>query len=262
MLYILCALLGLAIGSFLNVVIWRLPQGMSISHPPSACPRCQRGIKWYENIPVLSWVALRGKCRGCKLPISIRYPLIEIVSAIVFIGVVAKFSSTLWAATDLLVLLPYFYLGAIGVALAMIDLDTHKLPNKIVLPSYLVIAALLWAATAGYAFTLTDLMRAGIAGLALYAFYFILLIVGGMGFGDVKLAGVLGMGLGFLGWEYVIVGAFLPFVFGGLFSVALIVLRKAGRKSGIPFGPWMVLGSFAAFTWAPSLTSWYLGTFF
>ncbi|WP_435299994.1 prepilin peptidase [Timonella sp. A28] len=261
MLIALCALLGLAIGSFLNVVIWRLPRGESLSHPPSACPHCNTAIKWYDNLPVLSWLLLQAKCRTCKEKISARYPLVEATTALVFAAVAWKFAHSIWTLDDLLVLLPFLYIGAIGVALALIDLDTHKLPNKIILPAYVITPTLLALATWSMGQPWTWMLRALIGATVLYIFYFILCIIGGMGFGDVKLAGILGMCLAWLGWDYLIVGGFLPFLLGGLFSAALLIARKAGRKSGIPFGPWMILGAFIAFASAGEISAWYLHTF-
>lgn len=258
MLIALCALFGLAIGSFLNVVIWRLPRGESLSKPPSACPKCGKQIAPYDNIPVISWVLLGAKCRGCKAPISARYPLVELITGAAFAGVGWKFTSSIWTLDDLLVLLPFLYLAAIGVALAFIDLDTHKLPNKIVLPAYVITPLLLLVATLAMSQPMSWMLRALIGGAALYAFYFVLCVIGGMGFGDVKLAGILGMALAWLGWEYLAVGAFAPFVLGGLFSLGLIVARRAKRKDSIPFGPWMILGAFLAFAVAEPIASWYL----
>lgn len=255
-------LFGLVIGSFLNVVVWRLPRGESIVSPPSSCPKCGNEIKWFDNVPVISWLVLRAKCRHCKAPISARYPLVEALTGFVFASITWLLVSRAQEWGDLAVLLPFLLLAAAGVALAFIDLDTHKLPNKIVLPAYPVIAVSLLIATWGAGWDWGTVARAAIGGAALYAFYFVLCIIGGMGFGDVKLAGVLGMSLAWLGWEYLVVGAFLPFLLGGLFSVALIVLRKAGRKSGIPFGPWMILGWYLALFIAEPVSSWYLNTLF
>lgn len=251
---------GLVLGSFLNVVIWRLPRGESVVHPPSSCPTCGTDIKWYDNVPVVSWLVLGAKCRKCKSGISVRYPLVETLTGVVLASIAWRIMSVAEAWSHMLVMLPFLALGCIGVALAFIDLDTHKLPNKIVLPSYPLIAALLLIATWGAGWDWSLVLHAAIGGAALYAFYFVLCVIGGMGFGDVKLAGILGMTLGWLGWEYLVVGAFLPFLLGGLFSVVLIALRRAGRKSGIPFGPWMLLGWYLALFVSHPISQWYLDT--
>jgi len=258
---------GLLIGSFLNVVIYRVPAGKSIVHPPSTCPNCGAGIRWYDNIPVISWLVLRAKCRDCGNPISARYPLVELGTGILFALVAVRFSAPILepAPTNdvvaaIIVLVAFLYLAAIGVALLLIDLDTHRLPNAIVLPSYLVAGALLllaaviggdWAAA----------LRALIGGAAMFAAYYLMAFAypGGMGFGDVKLSGVLGLYLGWLGWGTLIVGAFSAFLLGGIFSIVLLVARRATRKSGIPFGPWMIAGAFSGVFFGEQLWTAYAG---
>ncbi|WP_354498967.1 prepilin peptidase [Mycetocola sp. 2940] len=263
---------GLLVGSFLNVVVYRVPNGMSVVSPPSACPGCGSGIKAYDNVPVLSWLVLGGKCRSCREPISARYPLVE-AGVAVFFGVVGVW----WWVTSMrplaadssidrgeilasvLVLLAFLWLAGISVSLALIDLDTHKLPNAIVLPSYVVGGALL--ATAGILNgDLDALIRAGIGMAALWTAYFLLAMLypGGMGFGDVKLAGVLGLYLGFVGWDALVVGAFAAFFLGGLFAIVLLVLKKVNRKGGIPFGPWMLVGAWTGIFAGNTLFTSYL----
>jgi len=261
LIVVIAALLGLVIGSFLNVVIWRVPRGESIVSPPSACPQCTNEIAWYDNIPVLSWLILRAKCRNCKLPIPVRYPLVEGLTGAVFTALALRFIGSIDHWGDLIALVMFLYVAAIGVALAFIDLDTHKLPNALVLPSYPVVAVLALLATWGSGWDWWPLARLAIGAAALYAFYFILCIIGGMGFGDVKLAGVLGAALAWLGWQYLVIGAFLPFLIGGLFSIVLLATKKAGRKSGIPFGPWMILGWFVAVFVAQPVADWYTSVF-
>jgi leader peptidase (prepilin peptidase)/N-methyltransferase len=241
------AALGLVIGSFLNVVIWRVPRGESIVRPPSHCPSCGHDVRVRDNVPVVSWLLLRGHCRDCHAPISARYPLVELATGLVFVVLALRigFEPELPA---------YLYLGAIGIALAMIDIDVKRLPNAIVLPSYPVVAALLGVAAAVQG-EWGSFLRAALAGLALYAFYFLLMLVypRGMGFGDVKLAGLLGAYLGWLGWGELVVGSFLAFLVGGVFGLALMVVGRAGRKSAIPFGPWMLLGALLGILWGGAL---------
>lgn len=242
---------GLLIGSFLNVVIYRVPAGLSIVSPPSACPRCGAEIKPYDNIPVLSWLALRGRCRNCAEPISPRYLFVELATGVFFALVAWRFWPHLGVQTDashavagILTLLAYLYLAAISVVLALIDLDTHKLPNAIVLPSYLVGVGLL-GASAALTGNWGALITAVIGAAAAFLLFFVLAMAvpGGMGFGDVKLAGVLGLFLGFLGWGQLVTGVFGGFLLGGLFAIGLVAARRAGRRSGIPFGPWMLAGA-------------------
>jgi leader peptidase (prepilin peptidase)/N-methyltransferase len=242
---------GLAIGSFLNVVVYRVPAGMSVVHPRSACPNCGHEITARENIPLLSWVMLRGKCSGCAAPISKRYPLVELAGAAAFV-VVGLWSAPQFAiASDapstiaaVLRLVAFLYLAAISVALAIIDIETHRLPNVIVLPGYAVGVALLGTASLLEG-DLVSLGRMAAGAGILFAFYLVLAIISprGMGMGDVKLAGVLGLFLGSLGWGELAVGAGAAFVLGGLFGMVLLILKRAGRKTGIPFGPWMLLGA-------------------
>jgi leader peptidase (prepilin peptidase) / N-methyltransferase len=247
-----CALLGLLVGSFLNVVIWRVPRGESIATPPSHCPGCQAPVRPRDNVPVVSWLLLRGRCRDCAAPISGRYPLVELgtSAAFVVVGLRIGFHADLPA---------FLYLAAIGVALALIDLDVKRLPNAIVLPSYVVGAVLLGVAALAEQ-DLDAYIRALLGMAALFAFYFLLVFIypAGMGWGDVKLAGVLGLYLGWLGWAEVITGGFLGFLFGGVFGLALITLRRAGRKSQIPFGPYMLVGALAAILVGGALADLYL----
>ncbi|MGY4642605.1 prepilin peptidase [Cellulomonas sp. URHB0016] len=249
----LVTVVGLLIGSFLNVVIWRVPRGESIVSPPSACPRCGARIAWYDNVPVLSWLVLRGRCRRCHEPISVRYPLVELGTGVLF-GLVAWHFGISWTTPA------YLYLAAISVALALIDIDVHRLPNAIVLPSYVVVPVLLAVASWG-SDDWPALLRAVIGGVVLYAFYFLLVLVypRGMGFGDVKLAGILGAYLAWLGWGSLVVGAFAAFLVGGVFSIVLLAAGRAGRKSKIPFGPWMLLGCAIGVAFGESLWSAYLG---
>ncbi|GAA2248197.1 A24 family peptidase [Rarobacter faecitabidus] len=257
---ILAGVLGLVIGSFLNVVIWRVPRGESVVSPSSACPRCGHTLSWWENVPLISWVALRARCRACRLPINLRYPLVELATGVLFALVLWHFGVTFTA-------LAFAYLGAVAIALALIDLDVHRLPDSIVLPSYIVVPVLLGAQTlidahAGSS-ELWPLWRALIGAASLFAFYFVAAIVypGGMGLGDVKLAGLLGFALSWLGWGPLIIGAFSAFLLGGVFSGVLLLTGRASRKSGIPFGPWMLAGAMVGVMWGRALWSSYLQIF-
>jgi len=255
-LVLVAAVLGLAIGSFLNVVVWRVPRGASVASPPSACPRCGHRIRARDNIPVLSWLLLRGRCRDCAEPIAARYPLVEAGTAVLF-ALVAAIAGPTWSLPVLL------YLAAISLALALIDLDVHRLPDAIVLPAYPVCAALLALASwnPGGEPSWGALGRAAIGGAGLLALYLAAALVypGGMGLGDVKLAGVLGLCLAWFGWSVLAVGGFAAFLLGGLYAVGLVVARRAGRKSGIPFGPWMLAGAWLGIAVGEQVGDWYLG---
>ena len=271
---VFAGLFGLVIGSFLNVVVYRVPAGIPLTRE-SRCPHCGAAVKPWQNVPVASWLALRGKCANCGAPISARYPLVELATGIAFVGVV-------WALLDAFRLASlaqrpeplatwalvavgaaYLYFASISIVLTLIDLDTHRLPNAIVLPSYLVVGALFTLACilgADWA----SLLRAAIGGAILYAFYFVLRLIrpAGMGGGDVKLAGVVGMCLAWLGWGPLIVGAFAAFLLGGVFGLALLLTRRAGRRTAIPFGPWMLAGAWVGILAGDTIARWYLGFFF
>nr|WP_231126931.1 A24 family peptidase [Motilibacter aurantiacus] len=246
------AVVGLAVGSFLNVVVWRVPRGESVVAPGSHCPSCAAAVRTRDNVPVLSWLLLRGRCRDCGTPISLRYPLVELLTAAVFVVLGARLGAS-WE------LPAYLYLGALGVALALIDLDVKRLPNVLVLPAYAV-APLLLTVPAVLDDRWPDLGRALLGGAALYAGYFALAFAypAGMGFGDVKLAGVLGIYLGWLGWGPLAAGAFLGFLLGGVVGVALLAGRRATRKTAIPYGPFMLVGALLGVLAGSSITGAYL----
>jgi leader peptidase (prepilin peptidase)/N-methyltransferase len=252
-------LFGLAIGSFLNVVVWRLPRGESLAKPPSACPNCGHEIRARDNVPVLGWLILRGRCRDCGEPISPRYPIVEAFTGLAFAGIalaVGIEAPAVWA------LPAYLYLAAISIALVLIDLDHHRLPDRIVLPSIGVGAVLLalasWASGDWEA-----LLRAGIGGAGLYALYYVIRFIQprGMGGGDVKLAAVLGLYLGWLGWGPLAVGAFAAFLLGGVYAIVLLITRRARRTTPIPFGPWMIAGAWLGIGVGAAVWNSYLNTF-
>jgi leader peptidase (prepilin peptidase)/N-methyltransferase len=249
MLLSIAGLLGLAVGSFLNVVIHRVPRDESLVRPGSHCPHCGSVVRNRHNVPVLGWLLLHGRCADCAAPISIRYPLVEAGTAALFVAVAAKFG--------LSPALPaYLYLAAIAVALALIDLDEMRLPDAVVLPSYLVAGTLLVPA-AVLGDDLAAIVRGVLAAAALWVFYQLLALLGGMGGGDVKLAPLLGLYLGWLGWNAVAVGAFAAFLLGGLVGVVLMATKLANRKSRIPFGPYMLAGAFLAVFAAAPIADWY-----
>ncbi len=265
---VLTGVFGLLIGSFVNVVVYRVPAGISVVSPRSACPRCGSPVRSFDNIPVLSWLVLGGRCRDCREPIAARYPLVESAVGLAF-GLVGwwRWPEISAAAAhggpavlgQLLILVAFLYLAAISAVLALIDIETHTLPNVIVLPAYVVGAVLLGAGA-----LLTGrpeaLLSAGIGAVAAFVLYLVLALAvpGGMGFGDVKLAGVIGLFLGFLGWAPLFVGVFAAFVLGGVFGVVLRAMRRSRRGGGIPFGPWMLAGAWLGAVAGSSIVSAYL----
>lgn len=268
MVAVLVGAFGTLIGSFLNVVIYRVPLGKSIVAPPSACGTCGHEVRGYDNIPLISWLVLRGKCRDCAAPISVRYPLVELAGAVAFGLVAWRFLPTVFAAQGgleiaaaVLQLVAFLYLVAISIALALIDLDTHRLPNVIVLPAYVVgivllgISALLtgsWAALA----------TAAVGAVATGGLYLILALArpGAMGMGDVKLAGVVGLFLGWLGTSELVLGTVAAFVLGGIVGVGMLIAGR-GRRAAIAFGPWILAGAWVAILVGRPLVRAYLSLF-
>lgn len=233
----LVALLGSVFGSFANVAIHRVPLGRPVIRPRSACPSCGTALSGIENVPVLSWLVLRGRCRHCQARISVRYPLVELATAAVWVLLAMRIG---WRPE----LPAYLMFGTTLVILTAIDFAHHRLPNKV----------LSWASLVGLAlFALAMLLHwdlrpflRGIGGMFLYGVPMIVIgIVGGgnMGWGDVKFAPYLGFHLGWLRVAYVPLGAFMGFLFGAVVGVLLVVLHSAGRKTQIAFGPYMALGA-------------------
>ena len=250
---VITGLFGLVIGSFLNVVAHRVPAGRSVVSPPSACPACGHQIRWYDNIPVLSWFLLRGRCRDCGARISPRYPLIEAATGLLF--------AATYLVVGLLWVLPaYLVFAATTLVLVVTDFDHQRIPNRILYPATIAALVLLTAGAAADG-ALPELPR-GLAGAGIY-FGLLLLIAlvarGGFGMGDVKLAVLLGLFLAFRSWDALWSGIFLAFLIGGTVSLLLLITRRKGRKDAIPFGPALVAGTWAALAWGDSLVAWYLG---
>jgi leader peptidase (prepilin peptidase)/N-methyltransferase len=235
-LIVICGLFGLAIGSFLNVVIYRVPLGKSLVSPRSACPACGTQLAERDNIPVLSWLLLRGRCRTCHEPISARYPLVELACAALFAGLAARFGYN-WA------LPAYLVLFAGLLALSVIDVETLKLPKVIVWPLSVAVAALfvLAAAITGQ----WHFLWVGvISGAIWFAVFFLMNLASPrmLGFGDVRLAPVLGLALGWLGWRYVVLGFFAANLIGAVIGIALIASKRISRQQQIPYGVFLALG--------------------
>lgn len=249
-----CGLLGLCVGSFLNVVIYRVPRRESVVRPRSKCPTCETPIAERDNIPVVSWLLLRGRCRSCKSRIRARYPLVELASGGLFVAAGIHFSHS-WA------LPAYCVFFASLLAITVIDFDHFIIPNRVIYPTLFITAPLLLAAAALGG----DWMRAehaaigGVAGfVALFAVH--LISPRGMGFGDVRLAGVIGMMLGWLGLGFVALALFLSFLLASVIGIGLMVTRRKGRKDAVPFGPFMAAGALIAALWGRAILDAYLGT--
>jgi leader peptidase (prepilin peptidase)/N-methyltransferase len=247
------AVLGLLIGSFVNVVAHRVPDGVSVVRPPSACPVCGHRIRARDNIPVISWFLLRGRCRDCDTRIPIRYPVVEALTGALFAAAVFVIG-TQW------VLGAYWWGIAVTMALALADLDHRRIPNAILYPGT-VVGSILLVGGAVLDGTAADLGRAGLGAVIYFGALLVLALAarGGFGMGDVKLAVLLGLLTAYRSWDALAVAAFGGFVLGGLVSVALLAMRRVGRKSTIPFGPSMIAAAYLAVPYAESVVDWYLG---
>ncbi len=250
---VLIGLVGLVVGTFSTTVVARVPENASLRTPGPSCATCHRPIRASDQVPVVSWLLLHGRCRSCGAAIPAAFPIIEAATGILF----AATAVTVGSAWELPV---YLYLAAFAVAASAIDLAHHRLPNAIVLPSYPITLGLLVLALGGPG-TPADLLRAVLAGAALYAAFLLLLLINpaGMGGGDVKLAGVLGMLLGWNGWWPVVVGGLASFFIGAIVSLLLMIFGRAGRKTKIPFGPFMFLGAYVGLLYGDSFGNWYVG---
>ena len=256
MLAAFCGLLGLIFGSFANVVIHRVPRDESLSKPPSACPNCGNPIKPYDNIPVVSWLLLRGKCRNCGHKISVRYPLVELLMGVAFAAVAVRVGLN-WA-------LPGFLLFTwLLIVVSFIDIQIRKIPNRLIYPLTPALLVLMVAAAVleGDPRRALDVV---IAGLAAFAFIFVLALIQpkGMGVGDAKLAGVIGIALGYISYGFVIFGLFAGFAVGAVGGLGLVVARLATggewRKQKIPFGPYLAAGALLTLLFGAPLIEAYL----
>jgi leader peptidase (prepilin peptidase)/N-methyltransferase len=239
--------LGGAVGSFLNVVVHRVPQRLSLVRPGSHCPACSAPVRPYDNVPVLSWLLLRGRCRDCKARISPRYPAIELLTAVAFVAIALARGFD----EDLLLELPF---AAMLIAVAGIDLEHRIVPNRILLPA------------AVYGIAVSALVRPGelpellIAGGGAFLFFLLAAVAypAGMGMGDVKLAGVMGLYLGLS----VVPALLVAFLSGTLVGVAILLRHgTGGRKRGVPFAPFLALGGLVGLLVGPELVELYADTF-
>jgi leader peptidase (prepilin peptidase)/N-methyltransferase len=240
---IYAGLFGAAAGSFLNVVVWRLPRGGSIVSPPSHCPACGTRVRARDNVPIVSWLLLRGRCRTCEEPISIRYPVIEAITALVFAGIVL----TRGLHWNLAWQLP---LAAVLVAVAAIDLDHHIIPNRILLP------AAVWGVVSAALIRLDDLPELAAWGAGAFAFLLVAALIqpAGMGMGDVKLAGVMGLYLG----SSVAPALLVAFLSGSAYGITVMARHGlAARKTGVPFGPFLAFGGLIGLMAGPRLVDVY-----
>ncbi len=254
--------LGAAVGSFLNVVIYRIPAGLSLLYPPSRCPRCLRGLKAYDNVPVFGWLWLKGRCRYCRSPIAARYPIVEAATGVLFVWVYWTFSLSLatvgyWAFVSWL------------LALALIDLDTMTLPNSLTQSGLL--AGLAYQAIAGWTSArlpgaAAHLLEGGLGAVVGILGFDLVIILGSiafgktaMGGGDAKLAAMMGA---WLGWKLLLLASFLACAIGAFAGGGAIALKLISRRQPMPFGPFLAIGAVLALFFGEAIVSTYLRIFF
>lgn len=247
---ILIFILGLIVGSFSNVCIYRIPRNESIIYPASHCPKCRSNISPKDNIPLLSFILLKGKCRNCKSKISIQYPIVELLTGLIYLIIYQTYSLSIQS-------LIYIILSSALVIIAFIDLNKQIVPDVISLPGILIgfiisffvpyisyINSALGVVVGG-----GIILTIGMAGSVIFK-------KEAMGGGDVKLAAMIGA---FLGWRYIIVSLFLGFFLGALAGIILIISKIKSREDTVPFGPFIVLGYFITLLWGEKIISWYIG---
>jgi len=243
--YALIFLFGLIMGSFLNAVIYRLDSGESIVKSRSHCPKCGHVLAWYELVPIFSFVIQGGKCRECKSNISWQYPLVELATAILFVLVLYHNLPLLYTLT----------ISSLLMVIFVYDLKHYIIPDKIIYPAILVSGIFVWQhATYNIQYTI----YAAIGASVFFAAMFFASRGKWMGFGDVKLAFFMGL---FLGWPNILVGLFAAFMLGGIIGMGLIVCGKKTMKSQVPFGPFLVTGTFIAMFLGNKIMEWYLSLF-
>lgn len=258
MVYIVLFLFGAAVGSFLNVCIYRIPEGKSVVTPPSACPSCGKHIRFYDNIPILSYLMLRGQCRNCGAGFSARYPFVEFLNAALYLAVFNRF-----AGASPWVMLAYFVFVSTLVVIFFIDLDHQIIPNSITYPG-IPLALVLGATILPDPFMREELLGVrdvAIGFLAGGGFFYFIAVAGkailkkdAMGGGDIKMMAMIG---GFLGWKGVMFTTFLGSLLGSIIGMTLILTKGREFGSRIPFGPYLALGALASLLWGEDILAWY-----
>jgi leader peptidase (prepilin peptidase)/N-methyltransferase len=248
-LMLVAGLFGLTIGSFLNVCIYRLPRQLSVVHPPSRCGACGRTLRWYHNVPVVSWLALRGRCAFCGASVSAQYPIVEIVTAIAFVLVA-------WVTPVGPLLAARLLLACLLIVLFGIDLEHQILPNVITLPGIAAGFAFALAGPPGWRDSLLGILLGGGLLYGVAAGYYLVRKEEGMGMGDVKMLAMIGA---FLGWQAVLLTVVLASLSGAAIGVAMMVTQKGSMKYALPFGTFLALGAGVAMLAGDGIIAWYLG---
>lgn len=247
--YIFAFLFGAVVGSFLNVCICRLPEGRSVVFPPSACPSCGTGIRWYDNIPIASYLVLRGRCRSCKASISWRYPLVEALNGLLTLALFLRFGPSL-------TFLALFLFSSALVAITFIDFDHQIIPDVISLPGIVIgFAFSFFLPWLGWQSSLIGIVAGGGVIWLIIELYYRLRKEEGMGGGDAKLLAMIGA---FLGWRAILFTLFAASLVGSVVGVSLMFLQKKDGKLAIPFGPYLAFGAVLYIFYGKQLIHWYL----
>jgi leader peptidase (prepilin peptidase) / N-methyltransferase len=243
---------GAVIGSFLNVVVYRLPIGQSIVTPPSKCPQCGERLRWFDNVPIFGWLLLGGRCRNCRNRISIQYPAVELITAVLFVLVV-------WVTPPGPLLVTRLLLVCILIVLFGIDLEHQILPNSITLPGIVAGVLLSTIAPPGLRDALIGVVLGGAILYAIAWGYYLWRREEGLGMGDVKMLAMVGA---FLGWKAVLVTLVLSSFSGAVIGMALIASQRGNMKLALPFGTFLALGALVAMFVGEPLINWYAGFFY
>lgn len=245
---VIAGLFGLVIGSFLNVCIYRLPLGKSLVFPPSACPQCDRLLRWFENVPVFAWMVLGGRCRTCRTPISAVYPLVEAFTGAVFVW-------AWWQYGPGWLLFSHLLFACALIVLFFIDLRHRILPNVITLPGIAIGLLLSVINPPGWISSLAGVVLGGLIPFAIAELYYRIRGDEGLGMGDVKMLAMIGA---FLGWQLMLLTLVVASFLGSFVGVGLILFRRGGMKSALPFGTFLTLAAFFALVAGNSVLAWYL----
>jgi leader peptidase (prepilin peptidase)/N-methyltransferase len=248
---LLAGIFGLIVGSFLNVCVYRLPRRESVAFPSSRCTSCERRLSWYENLPVVSWVVLRGRCRTCGAKISAMYPAVEFTTAALFVGALL-----VYGPTPLMVVRVLF--GCALIVLFAIDLRHRILPNVITLPGIVIGFVVSLFLPPGWVASLIGILLGGGIPFAIAELYYRLRGVEGLGMGDVKMLAMIGA---FLGWAPMLLSLIIASVTGSLVGIALIASRRGGMQAALPFGTFLALGAMVAAVAGDSMIAWYVSLY-
>jgi leader peptidase (prepilin peptidase) / N-methyltransferase len=246
---LVAAAFGAVLGSFLNVCIYRLPRGQSVVWPSSACPHCKRRLSWFENIPILSFLALGGRCRGCRAPISRQYPIVEALTALMF-------ALAWWLYGPSALLASRLIFGCALIVLFAVDLEHHLLPDAITLPGIVIGFAFSLITEPGWVSSLVGILVGAAVLYGIAEAYYRVRHEEGLGMGDVKMLAMIGA---FIGWKLTLVTLMMASLAGSVVGLLLIALRRGTMKYALPFGTFLALGAALAATLGPRVLDWYLG---